>query len=86
MKDGKIWICTNMGGVSILDLQHNAFISAEEIDFQNIKATNDNYGLSSPNARCAYQDCYGNIWIGNYREVSISLVIPNPCSIFYLIQ
>ena len=23
--------------------------------------------LSSPNARCAYQDCYGNIWIGNYR-------------------
>ena len=38
MKDGKIWICTNMGGVSILDLQHNAFISAEEIDFQNIKA------------------------------------------------
>ena len=51
MKDGKIWICTNMGGVSILDLQHNAFISAEEIDFQNIKATNDNYGLSSPNAR-----------------------------------
>ena len=44
MKDGKIWICTNMGGVSILDLQHNAFISAEEIDFQNIKATNDNYG------------------------------------------
>ena len=57
MKDGKIWICTNMGGVSILDLQHNAFISAEEIDFQNIKATNDNYGLSSPNARCAYQDC-----------------------------
>ena len=67
MKDGKIWICTNMGGVSILDLQHNAFISAEEIDFQNIKATNDNYGLSSPNARCAYQDCYGNIWIGNYR-------------------
>ena len=67
MKDGTLWICTNMGGVSILDLQHNAFISAEEIDFQNIKATNDNYGLSSPNARCAYQDCYGNIWIGNYR-------------------
>ena len=55
MKDGKIWICTNMGGVSISQIYNdNAFISAEEIDFQNIKATNDNYGLSSPNARCAY--------------------------------
>ena len=69
MKDGKIWICTNMGGVSYIRFYNITpfYFLQKEIDFQNIKATNDNYGLSSPNARCAYQDCYGNIWIGNYR-------------------
>ena len=38
MKDGKIWICTNMGGVSISQIyRHNAFISAEEIRFSKYK-------------------------------------------------
>lgn len=66
-RDGKIWICTMMGGVSILDVQENAFVSPDAIHFQNIRPTNGRDGLSSPNARCFLQDSYGNIWIGNYR-------------------
>ena len=67
MKDGTLWIGTNMGGVSILNLQENTFISPENITFSNITVTNDNHGLSGPNARSIIQDSFGNIWIGNYR-------------------
>ena len=67
MKDGTLWICTNMGGVSILNLQENTFITPENISFSNITVTNDNHGLSGPNARSIIQDSFGNIWIGNYR-------------------
>ena len=67
MKDGTLWIGSNMGGVSILNLRENTFISPEKITFSNITVTNDNYGLSGPNARSIIQDSFGNIWIGNYR-------------------
>ena len=67
MKDGTLWIGTNMGGVSILNLRENTFISPENITFFNITVTNDNHGLSGPNARSIIQDSFGNIWIGNYR-------------------
>ncbi|WP_455673814.1 hybrid sensor histidine kinase/response regulator transcription factor [Phocaeicola sp.] len=67
MKDGTLWICTNMGGVSILNLQENTFTTPEKIGFYNIGVTNDNHGLSGPNARSIIQDSFGNIWIGNYR-------------------
>lgn len=67
MKDGILWICTNMGGVSILNLQENTFTSPEDISFSNITVTNDSHGLSGPNARSIIQDSFGNIWIGNYR-------------------
>lgn len=67
MKDGTLWICTNMGGVSILNLQENTFTSPEDISFSNITVTNDSHGLSGPNARSIIQDSFGNIWIGNYR-------------------
>lgn len=66
-KDGKLWICTQMGGVSILDLNENVFTSPQDTHFQNIKATNDLHGISSPNAKSFLQDSFGNIWIGNYR-------------------
>lgn len=67
MRDGTLWVCTNMGGISILNLRENAFISPEETSFNNIAVTNDNHGLSGPNVRGAIQDTFGNIWIANYR-------------------
>ena len=66
-RDGNIWVCTNMGGVSILDLRQNSFIRPEQVQFRNLVVTNDIHGLSSPNARCLFEDSFGNIWIGNYR-------------------
>ena len=66
-KDGRLWVCTHMGGVSVLDLNENAFTSPENLHFQNIRVTNDLHGISSPNARCFLQDSFGNIWLGNYR-------------------
>lgn len=66
-KEGKIWICTYMGGASILDLHANSFTRPEDTHFKNITFTGNKHGLSSPNARCFMQDCFGNIWLGNYR-------------------
>lgn len=66
-KDGKLWVCTQMGGISILDLNENVFTSPQNTHFQNIKASNDLHGISSPNAKSFLQDSFGNIWIGNYR-------------------
>lgn len=67
MRDGTLWVCTDMGGISILDLQNTAFMDPATVRFRNIAVTNDNHGLSSANPRCLFQDSYGNIWIGNYR-------------------
>ncbi len=67
MRNGELWICTNMGGISILDLKKSLFMSLENLNFRNIVPTNDSHGLSSPNARAVFQDKFDNIWIANYR-------------------
>ena len=67
MKNGELWICINMGGVSIIDLKNSFLVSPKELKFKNIIAQNNVNGLSSPNARTIFQDRFGNIWIGNYR-------------------
>lgn len=66
--DGKIWICTYLGGISILDMQNNSFTTPDMVKFINIHASNDEYGLSSPNAKTVMEDIYGNIWIANYMS------------------
>lgn len=67
MDDGKLWICTYLGGISIFNFQNNTFSSPQEVEFLNISSTNNEYGLSSPNAKGIIQDSFGNIWIANYR-------------------
>mgnify|MGYP000752524154 CR=1 FL=1 len=62
--DGRLWVCTQMGGVSILDPQ---VLSSGDVRFDNIGAGQRD-GISSANARCFFQDSFGNIWIGNYRQ------------------
>ena len=48
-------------------MRQNSFIRPEQVQFRNLVVTNDIHGLSSPNARCVFEDSFGNIWIGNYR-------------------
>lgn len=67
LNNGDLWIATNMGGVSILSLKNNTFKNPAQTRFLNIKASEDDYGLSGSFARCIQQDSFGNIWVGNYR-------------------
>jgi len=64
--DGKLWIGMGAGGISILDLSANLFLSPEKVHFQNITTSEDEYGVSNANVRCIYQDSFHNIWIGCY--------------------
>jgi Signal transduction histidine kinase len=68
MKDGTLWIASDIGGISILNLNNIAFATPQNITFQNIIPTNNNNSLSSGNIRSLLQDSYGNIWIGNYSS------------------
>lgn len=64
--DNKLWITTEFHGIAILDLKQNQFLAPEEIQFEFIKAGDDNFSLSNASIRCAYQDSYDNIWIGTW--------------------
>ncbi|WP_281644380.1 hybrid sensor histidine kinase/response regulator transcription factor [Bacteroides zoogleoformans] len=68
MKNGNIHFATNMGGVSVLDVQSNTFTDARDIRFSNITVTNDEYGLTGAYVRRLLQDSFGNLWIGSYRD------------------
>ncbi len=68
MEDGNLWIASDIGGISILDLHNITFKSPQNVQFYNITATMDKYGLSSGNIRSLLQDKFGNIWIGNYSS------------------
>lgn len=77
MKNGDLWFATDMGGVSILDMQANTFKDISNIRFQNLTVTEDGRSLAGPYVRCLLQDSYGNIWIGNYRD-GLDFVSYNP--------
>jgi signal transduction histidine kinase/DNA-binding response OmpR family regulator/streptogramin lyase len=66
MNDGTLWITSDIGGISILDLCDILFMNPETVNFRNLYATSDDYGLSSGNIKSLMQDSFGNIWIGNY--------------------
>lgn len=68
MKNGDIWFATNMGGISILNMQSNTFTDARNIHFQNLTAANDEGGLTGAYVRRLLQDSFGNVWIGSYRD------------------
>lgn len=64
--DNRLWIGTEKGGISILDIRKEMFLSSENISFQNIYQSDDDYGLSHSTVKTIFQDCFNNIWIGTY--------------------
>lgn len=68
MNDGSLWITSDIGGISILDLHSITFKNPESVQFYNITADNNRNGVSSGNIRNLLQDSFGNIWIGNYSS------------------
>lgn len=68
MDNQMLWIATDIGGISILDLHSITLIDASNVSFYNITADNSTHGVSSNNIRSLLQDSFGNIWIGNYSS------------------
>lgn len=69
MNDSTLWIASDMGGVSILDLRNLTFSNPENLRFVNMKAASgDGKSISSSNVRALFQDSFGNVWIGNYSS------------------
>lgn len=66
MDDNKLWISSELGGISILDLSQQLFLSPEEVRFTYIEEGNNEYGLSSSTVRCLFQDSYDNVWAGTW--------------------
>lgn len=66
MDNHTLWIASDIGGISILDLNRYQYPYTEELSFQQI--TKENSGLSSNNTRRIIQDPFGNVWIGNFSS------------------
>lgn len=58
--DGHLWICTDIGGISILDLEEFYSTEGSHATFRHLTATYDNRGLSSANIRKVVRDRFGN--------------------------
>lgn len=66
MTDNRLWIASDIGGISILDLNRYQHPYNEKLSFEQI--TKENSDLSSNNTRRIIQDSFGNVWIGNYSS------------------
>ena len=66
LDDGSLWIGTENGGISILNLQQSMFLSPQNIQFSNLIPGDDRYSLSNQTIRKIFQDSFKNIWIGTY--------------------
>ena len=63
-RSGDLWVCTDMGGVSVLP----AGTVPSASSFVNLVPRTSGGTLSSPNAYKFFEDSYGNVWVGHYRS------------------
>lgn len=68
MKNGDLWVASDIGGISILNLNGIAFKHPDEVRFRCIGVEDSSHGLSSRNPRSLIQDTFGNVWIGHYSS------------------
>lgn len=66
MRDNKLWIAMEFGGIAILDLSQHLYHGGGEPLFTFINEGADEFGLSSSSIRCLYQDSFGNVWGGSW--------------------
>ena len=65
----ELWISTENGGVSILDLRQSFSHSPAVVKFRNITTEpDDSLYLSNKTIHAVFEDSYGNIWIGTYGD------------------
>lgn len=66
-RDGRLWVASDIGGVSVLDLDRlPTKAGSGQAAFSRI--TKEDGGLSSNNVRKVLQDDFGNIWIAHYSS------------------
>lgn len=63
-KRHQLWVASDVGGVSILNLDKFNYPHKGDVSFMQL--TRENGRISSNNIRRVIEDFYGNIWIGNY--------------------
>ncbi len=66
MDDHTLWISSDIGGISVLDLDKYRKPLIEQPTFRQI--IKENSELSSNSTRRVLQDSFGNIWIGNFSS------------------
>ena len=62
--DGRIWLASDLGGLTIFHWNNDTGRNPEEAEVSLFTAKNS--GLSSPNVRKIREDSFGNIWIAHY--------------------
>ena len=63
-EDRYLWVSSDLGGISILDLEMISRQDSKDLQFVNI--TDDNSGLTSSCVRTVKQDPFGNLWVASY--------------------
>lgn len=77
--DGFLWVTSDPGGVSKIDIKAYKGILGEPVVAERISTENSD--ISSPNARVVVEDSYKNIWIANY-STGVDF-IPGRSPVFY---
>ncbi len=67
-KDGMLWIGSNLGGISILDIRDLSFSNPDRLNVVALPSDGGPDGLSSANIHDIFQDSFGNMWIGNISD------------------
>lgn len=60
----QLWVATEFGGISIIDLSRSLFNTTEKIHL--IQAGDNEYSLNNATVRCLFQDSHQNIWAGTW--------------------
>lgn len=60
----ELWVATELGGITIIDLSKSLFNTIEEVNV--IQAGNNEYNLNNSTVRCLFQDSHQNIWAGTW--------------------
>lgn len=66
LKNHKLWIASELNGITILDLKQSQFLSPEQIAFEFLREGDDSRSLSNASVRYIYQDSFDNVWLGTW--------------------
>lgn len=76
MPDHTLWVSSDLGGISVLNLQD--FYKNIHGPQTFTRINNANSGLSSSNTRTVSMDDYGNVWVGSYSSGIDVLTVRTP--------